>query len=134
MKIVNDYPPNYRDITAAIPSADSSKPIYCYGETIYNPHGRTITADLEKHESVHARQQAGNPDTWWYRYLSDPGFRLAQELEAYGEQFAFVRPLIHGQLRQWALDSMAKALSSDAYGNLLSHAEAASKIRNYATH
>lgn len=131
MRVVDDYPPNFRDIASAIPAVADSKPIYCYGDAIYNPHGREITADLQMHEQVHSKQQGDSPETWWLRYLSDPAFRLSQELEAYGVQYTVVRPLLRGQMRQWALESMAKALSGATYGSLISHGEAVSKIRNY---
>lgn len=131
MRQSTDYPPNYREILDAIPAVLNTKPIFCYGDTIYNPHGREITPDLELHEAVHTRQQGASPEAWWSRYLSDADFRLAQELEAYGEQFALVKRHMRGRLRDYALNSMAQALSGATYGHLLSHGEAVSKIRRY---
>ena len=132
MKITTDFPPNYANIVIAIPEVQNGKPIFCYGDTIYNPHKIEITKDLEAHEEVHRRQQGNNPDLWWEKYLQDPEFRLRQELEAYGIQYASVREFVHGRLREWVLDNIATALSGALYGNLLTFAEARSKVRNYA--
>lgn len=132
MKHSTEYPPNYRDILVALPAVSETKAIFTYRDTLYNPHGRKVRKDIEYHESIHERQQGDDPDAWWYAYLHDPEFRLAQEVEAYGEQFALVRPHIHGKLRQWALDDMAQALAGEAYGSLITFAQAQSRIRNYA--
>ncbi len=131
MKIVNDYPPNYRQIVDAL--GDQPEALFCYGDTIYNPRGGDVPPDIEKHEEVHMKQQGSNPDLWYHRYLSSPEFRLEQELEAYGTQYAFAKAALKGgKLLEWALENMAKALSGGAYGGLLTFAEAKSKIRNYA--
>lgn len=146
LPIREELPPNYELIRMVL----SPKPgaIFSYGGIIYNPHKRDIAPDLHIHEAVHARQQGDNPDAWWARYLQDPEFRLEQELEAYGEQYAFAKEHIEAQaqkaaeegkvlaagktqLLRYALESMAFALSGEEYGNLISYSEAASKIRNW---
>lgn len=149
MEILTTYPPNYDVITAAIPTVAGDKnAIFCYGNRIYNPHGKEIPPDLQVHEAVHARQQGNDPDGWWARYLSEPQFRLAQEIEAYGTQFAFAKKgieaaaeeaskqgkvLVAGKnnLIRFALESMAFALSGETYGRLISYGEAETKIKNY---
>lgn len=130
LKISRELPPNYRTITDSL--GDVGKALFCYGDTIYNPFNRTITPDLEIHEEVHSKQMGDNPDVWWYNYLTDSDFRLTQELQAYATQYAFVKNIIRGQLLSWSLKKMAEALSSKAYGNLLSLGEAETKIKNYA--
>lgn len=147
MEIKNEYPPNYELIKLALNPPPHT--VFCYGETIYNPSGREIPPDLEHHEAVHSRQQAGYPDAWWAKYLTDADFRLSQELEAYGEQYLFAKELIEAQaeeaakqgkvlsagktrLLKWALEGMASALSSETYGTLITYGEAESKIRNYS--
>ena len=123
--------------------------IFCYGDTIYNPSGRDITTDVEFHESIHTRQQGTDPDAWWSAYLTDPDFRLSQEIEAYGEQYQYGKKRIEAlddllrkegkkmevgktKLLRWSLESMATALAGQSYGNLLSFNQALSKIRNYS--
>ena len=149
MREIVAYPPNYDVIKQLLAPTDDA--LYCYGDTIYNPTKRKILPDVMHHEAVHARQQGSNPDQWWYDYLTDKDFRLSQEIEAYGEQYLFAQKHIEAQaaeaakegkvltvgrkkLLSWALESMAKALSGAAYGNLISYGEAESKIRNYAKH
>lgn len=131
MKQSPDYPPNYVAILEHLPEANNGHTIFCYGDTIYNPNGREITRDLEVHEGMHSAAQGGSPDLWWEQYLADTGFRLAQELEGYGAQYAFLKEHIHGKLREWVLDNMARALSGQTYGGMISFGEARSKIRNY---
>lgn len=131
MKISKSFPPNYRAIVEALGECENA--IYCYGDTIYNPHGRDITPDIEIHEQVHSRQQGPQPEIWYYKYLTDGEFRLEQEIEAYGTQWAFVKDQpIPAKIKQWAKDSMAKALSGKEYGNLINHREAEQAIRHFA--
>ena len=131
MNIVEEFPPNIDEIRNALGDCSKSSPVYCYGDTIYNPHKRTITPDIEIHEQVHSRQQGQNPEVWWFQYLSDEKFRLKQEIEAYGEQYAFASKYVHGKMKEWLLDKLAWELSGDAYGNLISYQKAESRIRNF---
>lgn len=133
MKILTEFPPNYAQIQLVFKEIEKHKPIFCYGDTIYNPFKREITPDLDKHEEVHSKQQGLYPDQWWGQYLNDRDFRLQQEIEAYGTQYAFVKSFVKNtKLLEWLKENMADALSGELYGNLLSYGEAESKIRNYA--
>ena len=129
MKIVESFPPNYAMIVTVLGVCENAT--YCYGSTIYNPYKKTIMSDVEIHEQVHMKQQGDNIDAWWMKYLMDTDFRLRQEIAAYGTQYSFIRKHMHGAMLQWGLNNMAEALSSSDYGNLLTSAEAKSKIRNF---
>ncbi len=130
MKIVNTLPPNYEILSLYLNPPDHA--VYCYGDTIYNPSGKKLTPDIEHHESIHSKQQGDDVDGWYTKYLQDKEFRLKQEISAYGEQYNFIKEHIqNSKLLKWGLEKMAEALSSEAYGNLLSYGEAESKIRNY---
>ena len=110
------------------------KPVFCYGDTIYNPFNREITPDIEQHEMVHQKQQSGysSTDMWYNMYITDSKFRLEQEIEAYGEQFLFAKNHgIRGTMLEWLKDKLARELSGGAYGNIISYGEAVSKIRHY---
>lgn len=127
------FPPNYEMIKLVFPNCAEYKPIFAYGDTIYNPFKIEITKDLEIHEEVHSKRQGNNPAEWWGKYLSDREFRLQEEIIAYGTQYAWVSKLdMKTEIKNWLKDQMAQALSSETYGNLLSYGEAESKIRNYA--
>ncbi len=132
MKISNHFPPNYAEFLKHFPSLPSQKPIFCYGETIYNPYERTITPDLEVHEKVHSERQGNFVEVWYEKYFRDPGFRLEEEVMAYGTQYAFIKQHMRGELLNWGLENMAAALSGELYGNLCTFGEAKSKIRNFA--
>jgi len=129
MKIIKDKPPNYELIKLTLSPPEHA--IYCYGNKIYNPSGKELTPDLEYHESIHSKQQGNNPDLWYNKYLTDKDFRLEQELEAYGEQYLFIKEHIsNNKLRKWSLEKMAEALSN-YYKLNIPYQIAESKIRNY---
>lgn len=129
LRISTKYPPNYMDIVKVLGHDESA--VYCYGDTIYNPHQREITADIEIHEQVHSKQQGDAPDFWCMRYLEDPRYRLEAELEAYAAQYNFINQFdsMTRAIKEWKLDKMAEELSSEAYGNIVSFQEARSQIR-----
>lgn len=133
LTIVHDYPPNFEIIKAVLPHA-SDRFVYCYGDKVYVPDGHEVTPDILFHESIHARQQGNDPDVWWKRYLTDRGFRLNQEVEAYGEQYAWLCAHVKGSnaFKKWALSSMADALSGVNYEGLMSYGAAESAIKRYA--
>jgi len=131
MKIVESFPPNYREILDVL--GEDKNAVYCYGDTIYNPYKREILPDVHVHERVHQRQQGEFIDVWCYKYLHDKDFRLQSEIEAYGEQYSFIKTLdMSSSLKKWALEDMAKSLSGEGYGNIISLPEAMAKIRLYA--
>jgi hypothetical protein len=132
MKISNKFPPNYQEIVNALGDVSKYNPVFCYGDTIFNPFERKMTPDVEHHETIHSRQQEKftNPDMWYMLYLSDPQFRLEQEIEAYGEQYSFGCNYVkNNKLRKVFLEALARELSGEAYGNLIPYAIAESKIR-----
>lgn len=132
MKILEEFPPNFKEIEKVFPNLEKSKPIFSYGDTIYNPYKAKVTPDLEVHEAVHGKQQKGDPKTWWGYYLVDPEFRLSQETEAYGAQYCFLKETIKiPKITDWYLDKISLSLSGELYGNMLNYAQAKSRIRNF---
>ncbi len=131
MIIKETYPPNYKELNQVLGPLAPHKPVFTYGDVIYNPFGREITPDIEYHEKIHSKQQGQYPEVWYYKYLYDKKFRLEQEIEAYGFQYLYAKKHVSGKLLEWVRKNMAEALSGAAYGNLLSYGQAESKIRNY---
>lgn len=130
--IVKEFPPNYGVIVEALGDVSVHKPVFAYGGRIYNPFDVEIGPDLIAHESKHLQQQGSDPDGWWIRYLHDDDFRLEQEIEGYGEQVVYARNAgVRGAMLDWLLDSLARSLSSDLYGGIISFNHARCKIRNY---
>ncbi len=149
MPIVVDFPPNFQVIKNALPLAGKAH-TYSYGGTIYNPSGAHLSIDRQYHEFIHMEQQkeCGDGDQWWNRYLVDESFRLDQEIEAYGKQYAFVRDALIAEdekarsegkrlgggvnnTLKMIIGNMAQALSGPEYGNLLSFGAAESAIKKY---
>lgn len=131
MKVVFARPPNYDAIAAVFPLRNGI--VFTYGDTCFNPDGGTLTADLRVHEGRHCIQQENNPvraATWWDLYLSNPEFRLSQEIEAYGDQYAFIRAAIKERNKAAGfLHNFATVLSSPLYGSMVSLGDAMRMIR-----
>ena len=131
MKIKEEYPPNYEDIKRVL-KVEGIKMIYTYGDTIYNPDKCIVTPDLYVHEGVHERQQGDNPAQWWEKYLSDASFRLEQEIQAYGEQYLFVKRNFPVRIYDESRTKIALALSGAEYGNMIPFWKAEVTLRKYA--
>ena len=130
MKQIKGYPPNIDQIRQSGLSTDQDT-LWMYGDTLYNPSGKEIPADILYHESIHMQQQATytNPEMWWIQYLGDKDFRQAQELEAYIFQYKFVRSLFPAKASAECLDELAENMSSSLYNLGLTVHQAATLIR-----
>lgn len=76
-------PPNYNAIRDKFPQIQGRTIFFAYGDRVYSPTGAKLTPELEKHEGVHLARQNGDPELWWVKYLSDPKFRLLEEVLAH---------------------------------------------------
>lgn len=128
MKIVEDYPPNYKEIIEAIPGAKQSGIVFTYGDTCYNPSKSVIEDHLEAHEMVHVEQQKNGADEWWAEYLKNPKFRLEQEIEAYRVQYQTVLKKYGRADATYVLHQIADDLSGTMYGSILSRKQARKEI------
>mgnify|MGYP001591069916 CR=1 FL=1 len=100
-----------------------------YGHELYNPGGVEIPDHLIVHEETHEKQQGQDPDIWWERYLKDLKFRLTQEVEAYGRQFAYICRSTHEpRQRDKILRELGRILSSPTYGNIVKQENAEKMI------
>lgn len=132
MNIKNEKPPNLVwESCHYYFNLENEKPVFTYGDTIYNPHNCPIDELVVAHECVHQIQQGEKPDEWWDRYFKDKDFRLDQELAAYRVQYRVAKDVIKDRNAvAKLLFDMARVLSGPVYGNLLSHVEATKKIKN----
>lgn len=130
MKIVQEYPPNYEEICEAIPGVrDNPEICFTYGDTVYSPLTVDFPDHLRAHESVHINQQKQmGRDEWWAEYLVSPEFRLKQEVQAYRAQYKVVQRKHVWQNTEALMRSIAKDLSGEMYGNLLTYEEARKRI------
>ena len=134
IKIKKQKPPNFGEIIKAFPSVNWERPLaFAYGDTVYH-NLEKMTEHLLIHESTHLHQQEFGKKTkeWWDKYIQDPHFRVSQEIEAYGNQYKFVKARTNARGADNFLDQCAHALSGEIYNNAISFAEARSKIRNHA--
>lgn len=110
--------------------ADFENTVFTHGETIHSKY--PIPQHLVEHERKHASQQCiYGIVAWWDRYLEDDQFRFEQELEAYQEQYKWIKKNIKNRNDAFnLLRSLAKDLSGPLYGNLCSYQSALTKIKN----
>lgn len=103
--------------------------VYTVGDIIYNPGGGSLPDHLVVHESVHFDQQDGDPEGWWARYVTDPWFRIDQESEAYGEQYAFICQVVKDRNRRHKiLLELSMFLASPIYGSVIGRDDARKMI------
>lgn len=128
MKTIIGFPPNYEKIAQVFDIKD--KPVvFTYGDALYDPQGGVISVDLMVHELTHHVQQADNPEAWWDKYLEDKEFRLAQEIEAYRNQYKYLFSTTKDRGRHFKFGmKLAGDLSSEIYGRIIGKLEAYSKI------
>jgi hypothetical protein len=130
MKVLVANPPNIADIRAVLRPNETA--LFPWGNVVYNPSGHDIPLDIEIHEEVHLKQQAqwNGPEIWWTKYLTDPAFRLQQELEAYSVQYLWVKKEVGSKAAKLMLEEAGNNLS-EMYNLGLNPQQASSKIRNY---
>ncbi len=133
MKILSEQPPKHiLEMILKAGMQPTQNTVYTYGDTIFVPHGHTdLENHLIHHEEVHMKQQGSNPDAWWSRYMTDIYFRIEQEVEAYGAQYAFLCKIVKDRNRRnmIALD-LARILSSPIYGSVITREDARKMIIN----
>lgn len=119
MEIRHAYPPNYKQVAKVFGRNAISNAVFTYGNTIYSPRGNPIAGHLLHHEQVHMKQQRAGAEEWWHRYLVDPEFRLSQELEAYREQYKFIKTNYGREDRRVLLKHIVKDIASPMYGSMI---------------
>lgn len=130
MKISHEKPPIYDTLAEAFGISWDEGIVITYGDTLHTKEGNNITNDLVAHEKTHTRQQyLRGIGQWWHEYISDPEFRLRQEIEAYQNQWNFLKQNENDREKLFRKKiRMAQHLSGPIYGNLLTHNEALKAI------
>lgn len=125
IEIINQKPPEHiYDACVKKFGVDFEKGvIFAYENKIHARYPEQVTEDLKVHESTHFKQhkEFGSSDKWWDKYLEDDAFRLSQELEAYQNQYQFIKANCNRKYRKFMLDKICTDLSSRMYGNLISY-------------
>lgn len=131
MNLSNKRPPNNVAKRCAEKfDLSNCKPIYTFGDTVYNPHNAKVDEFLIAHETVHAMQQGEHPGEWWNDYFSDKDFRFKEELAAYRVQFRVFCSQIKDRNEQARyLIKLANDLSSLQYGGLCTQSTAFKLIK-----
>ena len=129
MNIVKGYPPNYNKIKKKFDFGNRYV-VFTYGEILFNPAGVVIPPHLHIHEQTHSKQQSiVKPEVWWDKFLEDKKFRLDQEIEAYREQYKFIKSAHNRHDRRMLLKQISQDLGSGMYGNIVKKKEAEELIK-----
>lgn len=119
--VIDARPPNYEAIVAVFPGAAQPGVIFAYGDRIYAPGGRRPSPALQAHEQVHCERQGARPEHWWGLYLTDPCFRLEEELLAHRAEYrAYCERHGNRAKQEMALEHIAGKLAAPLYGHLIS--------------
>lgn len=124
--IKRENPPNINEIRKFFTLKKGV--VFAYYPDIYSPDGDMSPA-LFAHEVLHLSQQkVYGVEKWWDRYLSEPAFRLSQEIPAYQIQFKSVIIKDRNKQFNYAVE-LAKELSGELYNNMISFNEVLGAIR-----
>lgn len=94
--------------------------IFAYDGVIYT--NNLLPDHLITHEKTHLKQQDKiGADKWVQNFLTDPQFRLQQEVEAYRKQLGSIK---NREARNKIRIESAYNLSSPLYGNIITYQEA----------
>lgn len=126
MTVEKGFPPNIEQIRAVFAEMLPTT-VFTYGQTIY-AQDNEVTPDILAHEQIHAYQQTIDPKAWWDRYLSDPVFRLDQEVPAYRAHWQWFTSHLNTKQHDAVLHQLAASLSGSTYGNIISYEDAKQKI------
>lgn len=110
---------------------DLSRAIFTWGSTVFAPG--PLTDDLITHERRHVQQQAGvfGPLLWWWKFAKDPGFRLDQEVEAYGAACMWVRDRVSRRRALQYLYFVTDLMASPMYGGMCDQEGARARIQGW---
>jgi len=124
LQVLIEHPPVYDNICASI-GVPSKTAVFTYGKILYNPGNGIIADHLFAHEELHSKRQGETPELWWGKYLRDTAFRLDEEAQAYGRQYAFLCKTFKDRNRR-ALIAMdlGRFLASPLYGKICTLPEA----------
>lgn len=130
-QIINgQHPPNIQAIDNKFHVKDKANILYAYSPAIYNPDSLTIPTHLIVHETVHlTRQWDKGVEKWWDLYISNPVFRLDEELYAHRAEWSSYVQLNKDKNQQVRyLHFMCQRLAGSLYDNLLTVKEARQRI------
>ncbi len=143
IEITNAQPPLWRWIHEAFPEASLDKQIFAFGKRIYwaNQVSNPLPLETIHHEFTHLKQQGFSfmgAVKWWRRYANDKVFRMDQEIEACQAAWKYANTALNaakwsdGQKLTAYLNTMARNLSSEVYGNAITFEEAKRRISGAA--
>lgn len=98
----------------------TDKTIFAYNDIIYTDYN--LPPDIIIHEKTHLLQQKRDGLEFWVEnYLTNPKYRLKQEIEAYMEQ---IKSINHQKSKILLIKECIQHLTSGLYGDIVSEAEA----------
>lgn len=128
MAVIHSYPPNINEINLVLPTSD--KNVFSYYPDVYVPSGKELDPDLMLHENIHLEQQkAIGVENWWRKYLTDPQFRLEQELASFSAQLTYGKKVYPTKVSDQMKHDFASLLSGSQYQTGLTYQEAEAALR-----
>lgn len=122
MLLVEGYPPEpmRTRILDTFPLARSMRVMFAWGKTIFAANGAVAGPEKIAHEAIHMIRQGDDVLGWWERYCADVNFRLTEEIPAHVAEYLFLCESDSSRAsRRRSLATIAKALASPLYGQML---------------
>ncbi|CAB4223301.1 hypothetical protein UFOVP1670_16 [uncultured Caudovirales phage] len=133
VEIIKAYPPMIEEIDRAFHTR--GRPIiYTWGTRVFNPMGVNVPGEIIAHESVHSGRQTnwtgrddeGEIERWWHRYIDDAEFRLEEEIYAHKAEYQHLKDHTRDRnQRHRYLQHVAQKLAAPLYGNIITPRRAA---------
>lgn len=135
LNVIHNRPPNFADIDAIFNVRTKHGVLFCYGSNLFNPSGVEVPTWIMAHEIAHSERQGDTIDAiraWWGRYLTEPKFRLDEEIIAHQAEWkAYLETRPNRQQRRGYLVQISKRLSSDLYGKMITKERAKEIIQSH---
>lgn len=84
--IVGQYPPLIDQIDEVFDVRHKTV-FFAWGDTIYNPLGKSINPEIIAHEKMHGQRQGNDIKGWWLRYIADQKFRMIEEFLGHAAEY-----------------------------------------------
>ena len=122
------YPPNIAEIEIVLPVSDQN--VFSYYPDVYVPSGKELDPDLALHEQIHLESQKTiGVENWWRQYLTNPSFRLQEELAAFSAQLAYGKKVYPVKTSDQMKHDFASLLSGKQYKTGFTYHEAETALR-----
>lgn len=135
IRIVQRRPFFWRLIKWQFPDYDPESSVaVAFGKIVY-ANAPDFEESYKVHESTHLKQHRHSyffASIWWIRYLLSKKFRFSQEVEAFQNQYSWIKRNYHDRKHWEWLKLLGSQLASPLYGSMVEEIQARAIIDDHA--